>query len=57
MVDAPDSKSGAPRGACRFEPDLRYRETPAKSRKKQDNEKRLGALSEPLYTNYYTNAL
>ena len=24
LVDAPDSKSGAPRGACRFEPDLRY---------------------------------
>ncbi len=25
LVDAPDSKSGAPKGACRFEPDLRYR--------------------------------
>src|SRR3712207_7973635 len=24
LVDAPDSKSGAPKGACRFEPDLRY---------------------------------
>ena len=24
LVDAPDSKSGSPRGECRFEPDLRY---------------------------------
>src|SRR3712207_2265853 len=30
LVDAPDSKSGAPKGACRFEPDLRYQEIPAK---------------------------
>ena len=29
LVDAPDSKSGAPKGACRFEPDLRYQEIPA----------------------------
>jgi hypothetical protein len=24
LVDAPDSKSGSPKGECRFEPDLRY---------------------------------
>src|ERR671916_712418 len=24
LGDAPDSKSGSPRGECRFEPDLRY---------------------------------
>jgi hypothetical protein len=24
LVDAPDSKSGALKGACRFEPDLRH---------------------------------
>ena len=30
LVDAPDSKSGAPKGACRFEPDLRYSLNPCK---------------------------
>ncbi len=34
MVDAPDSKSGSPKGECRFEPDLRYQQTPCKPARK-----------------------
>ncbi len=33
LVDAPDSKSGSPKGECRFESDLRYLQIPCKSRK------------------------
>ena len=32
-------------------------EIPAKSPENQNRVKRLGVLAEPLYTNYYTNAL
>ena len=57
MVDAPDSKSGGAKAPCRFEPDLRYQEVPAKPTKNQNSVKRPGENVGPLYTNYYTNAL
>jgi hypothetical protein len=57
LVDAPDSKSGGAKAPCRFEPDLRYQEIPAKPTKGQNRGKRPGENAGPLYSNYYTNAL
>jgi hypothetical protein len=57
LVDAPDSKSGAPKGACRFEPDLRYQEIPAKLDNTLTEIRGPSRSTDLFYTNYYTNAL
>jgi hypothetical protein len=50
LVDAPDSKSGAPKGACRFEPDLRYSLSPFKTNESSITLATLSCMMESTYT-------
>ena len=56
LVDAPDSKSGGAKAPCRFEPDLRYHEVPAKRRYFLYHVARLGASPSSLVTALVTTS-
>ncbi len=57
LVDAPDSKSGSPKGECRFEPDLRYLQNSCKTAQHAERRKARPSYRASSYSNGHTNRL